>query len=39
MCYGGQSDVRAHKEKIAKIVTPDRDPVGGADGPLKEHWK
>jgi uncharacterized protein YjlB len=39
MCYGGDSDVRAHEEKIAKIATPDTDPVEGKEGPLKEYWK
>jgi uncharacterized protein YjlB len=39
MCYGDESDVRAHQEKIAKIVTPVMDPVEGKEGPLKDHWK
>jgi uncharacterized protein YjlB len=37
MCYG-DSDVRAHQEKIAKISIPENDPVEGKSGPLKEHW-
>jgi uncharacterized protein YjlB len=39
MCYGGEVEVRAHTEKIAKIATPEMDPVEGKDGPLKDHWK
>ena len=39
MCYGEDMDVRAHRDKIAKIATPEMDPVGGKDGPLTEHWK
>ena len=39
MCYGGDSDVKVHQEKIGKIATPTSDPVEGKDGPLSEHWK
>lgn len=39
MCYGGEGEVRAHMEKIAKIAMPEMDPVEGKDGPLKDHWK
>ena len=39
MCYGGEGEVHAHLEKIAKIATPEMDPVEGKDGPLRDHWR
>jgi uncharacterized protein YjlB len=39
MCYGGEGEVHAHLETIAKITTPEMDPVEGKDGPLRDHWK
>ena len=38
-CYSDDINVRAHQEKIAEIATPDMDPIGGKDGPLKVYWK
>lgn len=39
MCYGDESDVHAHEEKISKIPIPEMDPVEGKGGPLTVHWK
>ena len=39
MCYGGVLEKQTHMESIAKIMTPQMDPVGGKEGPLKDHWK
>lgn len=35
----GAEDRAAIRRRIAAVARPDRDPVGGADGPMRLHWR
>lgn len=39
MCRPGDDSVEAVVQRVAGVAVPERDPVHGADGPMRERWR